>query len=152
MSILHVMFRVGDADYVLPAADVVQMETFTGATEVPGCAPHVAGVVQIRGRVVPVIDLRTRFGLPRAERTLDSRVIVVAQEGRQVGLLADSARQVLRLSAEDFRAPPDVIRSQSQGFVDSIASTGPNVVMRIDSARVIGHETVPEEQGNGQEG
>lgn len=152
MSTLHVMFRVGDADYVVPAADVVQMETFTGATEVPGCAPHVAGVVQIRGRVIPVIDLRTRFGLPRAERTLDSRVIVVSREGRHVGLLADSARQVVRIGAEDFRDPPEVIRAQSQGFVTSIASAGTNVVMRIDCAKVIGHESVPEEQGHEQQG
>lgn len=150
MSELHVLFKVGDADYVLPAADVVQMESFSGATEVPGCAPHVAGLVQVRGRVIPVIDLRARFGLPAAERTLDSRVIVVTAGNRQVGLLADSARQVLRLEASAFAPPPDVIREQSQGFVSSIARTSAGVVMRIDFERVIGHG-VPEEQGDGQQ-
>ena len=151
MSVLHVLFRVGDTDYVLPAADVIQMESFSGATEVPGCAPHVAGLVQIRGRVIPVIDLRTRFGLPRIERTLDSRVIVVADGNRHVGLLADSARQVLRIEADAFHAPPDVIREQSRGFINSIARAGAGVVMRIDFAKVIGPHSVPEEQVHGQQ-
>jgi purine-binding chemotaxis protein CheW len=151
MSVLHVLFRVGDSDYVLPAADVVQMESFNGATEVPGCAPHVAGLVQIRGRVIPVIDLRLRFGLPSIERTLDSRVIVVADGSRHVGLLADSARQVLRIEAEAFQEPPEVIREQSSGFVSSIARAGSGVVMRIDFAKVIGQHSVPEEHLHGQQ-
>jgi purine-binding chemotaxis protein CheW len=151
MSELHVLFRVGETDYVLPAADVLQMESFTGATEVPGCAAHVAGLVQIRGRVIPVIDLRARFGLPPAEHTIDSRVIVVADGQRHVGLLADSARQVLRIEAEAFQPPPALISEQSRGFVSSIARVGPGVVMRIDFAKVIGPLGVPEEQSHGQQ-
>lgn len=150
MSELHVLFKVGDADYVLPAADVVQMESFSGATEVPGCPAHVAGVVQVRGRVIPVIDLRARFGLPAVPRTLDARVIVVATGSRQVGLLADSARQLLRLELSAFQPPPEVIREQSSGFVNSIARTSAGVVLRIDFEKVIGHG-VPEEQGDGQQ-
>ncbi len=151
MSVLHVLFRVGETDYVLPASDVIQMESFSGATAVPGCAAHVAGLVQIRGRVIPVIDLRTRFGLAPVERTLDARVIVVADGARQVGLLADSARQVLKIDPEAFHAPPELIREQSQGFVNSIARAGSGVVMRIDFKKVIGPHGVPEEQSHGQE-
>jgi purine-binding chemotaxis protein CheW len=151
MSDLHVLFRVGDADYVLPAADVLQMESFTGATEVPGCAAYVAGLVQIRGRVIPVIDLRARFGLTPIERSLDSRVIVVADGQRHVGLLADSARQVVRIAAEAFQPPPAVISEQSSGFVSSIARAGAGVVLRIDFAKVIGPQGVPEEQSHGQQ-
>ena len=150
MSVLHVLFRVGEADYVVPAADVLQMESFDGATAVPGCAPHVAGVVQIRGRVIPVIDLRLRFGLPPVARTLNSRVIVVSSGNRQVGLLADSARQVVRIEADAFEAPPAVLREQSRGFVSSIARAASGVVMRIDFDKVIG-QSVPEEQGHGQQ-
>ena len=57
MSILHVVFKVADAEYVVAAADVLQMESYTGATRVPGALPYVAGVVQVRGRVVPVVDI-----------------------------------------------------------------------------------------------
>ena len=151
MSELHVHFRVGDAEYVLPAVDVVQMESFAGATEVPGCAPYVAGVVQIRGRVIPVIDLRARFGLAAAPLTLDSRVIVVVDGTRHVGLLADSARQMLRIDAQSFQPPPDVIREQSCGVVNSIARTGAGILLRVDLAKVIGQQSLPEEQRHGQQ-
>jgi purine-binding chemotaxis protein CheW len=151
MSVLHVVFRVGDADYVLPAADVVQMESFTQATEVPGAASYVAGLVQIRSRVIPVIDLRARFGLPPIERTLDARVIVVRDGERYVGLLADSAREVLRIDRDDFHPPPEVVAQQAEGFVNSIAQAGKRLVMQVDFAKVIGQSGMPREQPHDQE-
>src|SRR5688500_13065519 len=102
MTSLHVVFRVGAGEYALPAADVVQMETFESVTPVPGAAPFVIGLVQLRGRVIPVIDLRARFGLPPVARTLDSRIIVVRRGPRLVGLLADAAREVIQLEAAQF--------------------------------------------------
>lgn len=151
MSTLHVLFKVGEADYVLPASEVVQMESFTGATPVPGVAPYVAGLVQIRGRVIPVIDLRLRFGLPEQERTLDSRVIVVRDQERHVGLLVDSAREVLRINPEDFHEPPEVVTQQAQGFVRWVAQAGKRLVMQIDFVKVIGQDGLSKEQGHGQQ-
>jgi purine-binding chemotaxis protein CheW len=148
---LHVVFKVGDGDYVLPAADVLQMESFTTATPIPGSAPHVAGLVQVRGRVIPVIDLRARFGLPPVPRTLDSRVIVVQTGDRHVGLLADSAREVVRIDDDQFRPPPEVVAEQSAGFVRSIAQAGNRIVMRVDFEKVIGQSAVSEEQNHGHQ-
>lgn len=145
MNALHVVFKVGDGDYVLPAADVLQMESFTSATPVPGAAAYVAGLVQIRGRVIPVIDLRARFGLPALARTLDSRVLVVQSGERQVGLLADSAREVVRIADDAFRPPPDVVAAQSSGYVSSIAQAGNRIVMRIDFDKIIGLNVISEE-------
>jgi purine-binding chemotaxis protein CheW len=144
MSSLHVVFKVGESDYVLPASQVVEIETYGGATRIPGTAPHVAGLVQIRGKVIAVIDLRKRFGLPPIERTLDARVIVVRHGERLVGLLADSARDVMKIDAGEFRAPPDVVSEETQGFVDSIAQPGKRLVMRVDFARVIGQPELPQ--------
>jgi purine-binding chemotaxis protein CheW len=87
VSDLHVLCRVADADYVVAAADVLQMESFSGATRVPGAAAEVAGLVQIRGRVVPVLDLRVLFGFPAIEPTLDSRVVVMSRGVSSVVLM-----------------------------------------------------------------
>ncbi len=150
-TVLHVHFKVGDGEYVLPASEVAQMESFTRATPVPGAAPWVAGLVQIRGQVIPVIDLRVRFGLPEIPRTLDSRVIVVRDGERTVGLLADSAREVLRIAAQDFHAPPELVAQQANGFVSQVAQAGKRLVMRIDFSKVIGKPALPGEQDHGQE-
>lgn len=149
MSVLHIVFKVGGTEYVLPASDVVEMESYVGATRIPGTAAHVAGLVQIRGKVIPVVDLRARFGLPALERTLDSRVIVVRQGERLVGLLADSARDIMKIRPADFRAPPEMVTEQASGFVDSIAQAGQRLVMRVDFTKVIGHDPLlPKEQAS----
>ena len=140
MSELHVLCRVADADYVLPAADVVQMESFAGATKVPGAASEVAGLVQIRGRVVPVLDLRVVFGFPTIEPTINSRVVVMSHGERTIGLLVDSAREVLKIPAADFQPPPPVIAQQTDGMVKAVAQVGPRLLMLIDSTKVIGEE------------
>jgi len=147
MSVLHVVFKVDGAEYVLPAADVLQMESFSGATPVPGAAPHVAGLVQVRGRVIPVVDARLRFGLPPVERTLDSRVVVAQLGSRVVGLVVDSAREVLKLDPQQLKPPPPLVVEGARGFVKAVAQVGPRLVMLIDFPRVIGEETL---DGDGQ--
>lgn len=144
---LHVLFKLAGADYALPAADVLHMETFSPPTPVPGAADHVAGVLQIRRRVVPIIDLRLRFGLPRIEPTLDSRVIVVGAGARTVGLLVDSAREVLNLAPDQVAAPPDVVARRSRGFVRSVAQAGERLILMIDAHKVIGDEELHGERG-----
>jgi purine-binding chemotaxis protein CheW len=140
MTNLYVLFRVGDTEYALPASDVLQMESFSGATPVPGTATYVVGLVQVRGRVVPVVDLRIRFGLPAVERSLDSRIVIVQNAGRAVGLLVDSARDVVHLADEDLQPPPELLVQQSRGFVKSIGRADERLVMLIDSRKVVGEE------------
>jgi purine-binding chemotaxis protein CheW len=139
---LYVVFKVGDAEYAVESSVVLQMEAFTSATAVPGTAPFIAGVMPVRGRVVPVIDLRIRFGLQAAARTLDSRVVVGQLGDRAVALLADSAREVLRMAASDLKPPPPMIDEGSGGFVKAIAQVGQRLIMLLDFAKVIGEEPV----------
>jgi purine-binding chemotaxis protein CheW len=140
---LHVVFEVGDAEYVVSAESVLYMESFTGATPVPGAPPFVAGLVQIRQRVVPVVDLRLRFGLPPGEPGLGQRVILVQVDERAVGLLVDSAREVLDVPADAVRPPPDLIASQSHGFVRAVVAARDRLLMVIDLARVVSPDTLP---------
>ena len=147
---LHVMFQVGGTNYVLPASDVTQMESFTGATLVPGAPAHVAGLVQLRGQVVPVVDVRARFGLPSAERSLDARIIVVGQGERRVALLVDRAREVVDLGPDAFRNPPELVAERSAGFVRSIAQADSRVFMLVDVEKVIGQDPLPAEAHHGE--
>jgi len=137
-----ILFKVAEAWYAAPTSQVVQLESFTGATKVPGTPAHVEGLVQLRGAVIPVINLRARFGLPLAAPTLDSRVIVVDLEGRRVGVLADSAREIRKLETDELRPPPDSIARQSRGLVKLIGAAGDRLVMLIDFDRVVGSEVL----------
>jgi purine-binding chemotaxis protein CheW len=139
---LYVVFKVGDAEYAVESAAVLQMEAFTGATAVPGTAKFIAGVMPVRGRVVPVVDLRVRFGLEATALTLDSRVVVGQLGDRAVALLADSAREVLRIPASELKAPPPMADGASGGFVKAIAHVRGRLVLVLDFARVIGEESM----------
>lgn len=142
---LYVVFKVAGVEYGLPARVVLQMESYAGATVVPGTQPFVAGILQLRGRVVPVVDLRARFGLPPAELTTDARVVVAEEGGRVVALATDSARDVLSLSPGDLKPPPTLVEDGARGFVRAVASVGARMVLVLDFAKVIGEEPLDDD-------
>ncbi len=137
---LYILFRVGESVMALAVSDVIQMESFTGATAVPGAPPWVAGIMQLRGRVVPVVDLRVRFGLPASPPTMDTRVVVGEREGRAVALVVDTAREVVRIAPSQLEPPPRIASDGAQGFVRAIAHLGPRAALVLDFGKVIGEE------------
>lgn len=143
MKELHVVFQVGKTEYVLPAHSVLQMAAYEGSTPVPGALDYVAGLMHVRGQLLPVVDLRRRFGVPSdGESRGEERVIIVKQGSRVVGLLADKAREVLQLDEEQFEQPPELIRQQAGGFVAAVARHGDRLLLRIDSEKVIGKDSL----------
>ncbi|WP_394828087.1 chemotaxis protein CheW [Pendulispora albinea] len=141
-AVLHVLFKVFDAEYALPVDTVLQMESFQGATPVPGAPEFVTGIIQIRGRVIPVVDLRIRFGFPPAPLTLDSRVVLGRHGERAVALLVDSAREVLTIPASVLKPPHKLLEGDRGGFVSAVAQLGSRLVMVLDFAKVIGEESL----------
>lgn len=139
---LHVLFKVGDAEYAVPARQVAQMESYVAATRIPGAAAHVAGIVQVRGRVVPVVDLRVKFGVAATAATAESRLVITQLGERQVALLVDCAREVVRLTPEQVKPPPPMVSAQSHGIVRAIAHIGSRVVMLVDADELVGQEQV----------
>jgi len=133
---LFVVFKVAGTDYALAADEVLQMESYTGATAVPGAPSFVVGVIQLRGRVVPVVDLRARFHHPPAEITLDSRVVVAERDGRAVALLADTAREVVRIAPSQAKAPPRLV--DENGYVHAVVQLGGRTLLVLDFAKVVG--------------
>ncbi len=138
---LHVVFGLAGAEYALPVEAVLQMETFSGATLVPGAPEYVAGIVTVRGRVVPVIDLRVRFGLPPSEVTLDTRIIVCEADGRVVALRVDTAREVLKLDADQHQPAPSVLSERASGFVYAVHALGPRLLLLVDLPKILGENS-----------
>jgi purine-binding chemotaxis protein CheW len=137
---LHVVFRIGASDYVLPASIVAEIDAFSGVTPVPGVAEHVLGLVHVRGRVLPLVDLRLRFGMSSLDRSPDQRVMVVEHGDRRVGLLVDSAREVTRIEPTAFSPPPELVVERTAGFVKAVAHLGARLVMLLDCDRVLEQE------------
>jgi purine-binding chemotaxis protein CheW len=138
---LHVVFSLAGTEYALPVETVLQMETFSGATHVPGVPAYVAGIVTVRGLVVPVIDLRARFGLPPADVTLDTRIVVTESGSRVVALRVDSAREVLQLDIEKHQPAPAVVSERSSGFVRAVHALGARLLLLVDLPKILGENS-----------
>jgi len=138
---LHVVFGLAGVEYALPVTFVLQMETFSGATAVPGTPDYVAGIVTVRGRVVPVIDLRRRFGMPSVESTLDTRIIVTQVAERVVALRVDRAREVLALDPARNQPAPALVSERSLGLVHGMHALGSRLLLLLDLAKVLSEDS-----------
>lgn len=132
-----VTFALAGETYALPVEAIQEILRVGTITRVPD-APHpVRGILNLRGRVVPVVDLRVRLGLPRVEPGSRSRVLVANARGRLIGLLVDTVEQVVRLDRNTFEAPPaDVLTAQSD-YLRAVCQQGQALLILLDTERVL---------------
>jgi purine-binding chemotaxis protein CheW len=129
------VFRLQTHDYALAIADVIEVLRMVALTPVPEAPAWLAGVVNLRGRVIPVIDLRRRLGLPPETPGLNTPIIVAQADGRPVGLIADSVSEVLTLGA-DAMERPDVLVGSGHA-VAAMARAGDRLILVLDLPRLV---------------
>jgi chemotaxis signal transduction protein len=137
----YILFGVAGTTYAIRSQDVLHIEMIEHVTPVPNAAACVEGVVFSRGQVVPVINLRARFGFERAAMTLRSRLLVVQQDGRRVGLLADESREFIRISDAAIKPPQEAIGGLSGNYLDGVATLGQRIVLVLNVRETV--ETAP---------
>src|SRR5512146_1278568 len=113
-------FRVGQETYGMPIGAVQEILRPLPVTPVPGAPAHVEGVINLRGRIISVIDLRKRCGAP-AEPNRKNRILVAESAGRRVGLMVDAASEVLRIPESTIDPPSAVFGDGPTGFVTGVA-------------------------------
>lgn len=127
-----VTFTLAGETFGLPVTHVYEILRVSGITRVPHAPPVVRGVTNMRGRVLPVIDLRVRLSLPSEEPTQQSRILVVTSRGRSMGLLVDAVQQVERIERDTVQPPPgDVMTSQSE-YIVGVCELGGRLVILLD--------------------
>lgn len=102
-----VSFEIGSEEYAVDILEVQEINRMVEITPVPKAPHFVEGVINLRGKVIPIIDLRLRFGLPAAERTTESRIVVVDVCRIVIGLIVDSVSEVLRIPNSLIEPPPN---------------------------------------------
>jgi len=133
----YILFTLAETAYAVPSRDVQRMEMVEHVTPVPNAPPFVDGVVFSRGKVVPAVNLRRRFGFERAEYNLQTRLLVVAHADRLVGFLVDSAREFVIIPSESVQPPPDAMAGTSGRYLRGIADVGGRIILVLDVAGVL---------------
>ena len=137
----YILLSVAGTTYALLSHQVRHMEMVDQVTSVPNAPPFVEGVVFSRGQVVPVLNLRVRFGFDRISRDLRTRLLVVEVAGRTIGLLADEAREFVPIPDASIHPPGDAIGGLSGNYLDGVATIGDRIVLVLNLSHVI--EAVP---------
>lgn len=138
----YLTFSLADESYGVPVLKVREIITMLHITTVPQMPPYVKGVINLRGKVIPVIDLRTKLGLPAAKLT-DSNCIVVVQvtptgmETKNIGLIVDAVEEVANLSQEDIEPAPDFGGSINVEYLLGMATLKGSVKSLLDIEKVI---------------
>lgn len=119
-----IVFKLGTEEYGIEVDKVQTIERMMPITRVPKTYAFIKGVINLRGVVIPVIDLRGRFGLPEAEPTDQTRIIIVAANEMEVGFIVDSANDVIDLNRDSIDTPPDVVGGVKAKYLDGVAKVG----------------------------
>ena len=133
----YILFSVAGTTYALPSGEVRHMEMIENITRVPNAPGFIDGVVFSRGQVVPVVNLRARFGFERTPFDLRSRLIVVQSGARLIGLAADTAREFVSIPPDAIQPPNDALTGMSGRYVEGIASMGDRLVLILSLDRIL---------------
>lgn len=138
----YLTFALADEEYGLPVLRVREIIKMMDITEVPQVPAHVRGVLNLRGKVIPVIDLRLKFGFPRGEVTPRTCIIVVEVElgSRRVlmGIVVDHVSEVLNILADEIEETPDFGEQVSTDYMKGMAKVKGTVKILLDLDRVLG--------------
>ena len=133
----YILCELAGATYALRSDDIEQLEMVGPLTPVPNAPAFVDGVTSVRGRVIPAISLRARFGFERVPTDLRSRLIVVKHDGRSVCLIVDSAREFATIAADSIQPPPDGLAEISTRYLRGMAHLGERLVLLLDVGELL---------------
>lgn len=135
-------FTLGDETYGVDILRVQEIRGYSTVTRIPQAPPHVLGVLNLRGSIVPIVDMRMRFNLERAEYTPLTVIIVLSVESplgrRDIGVVVDGVSDVIDVAAADIKPSPELGAQVNTEFIEGLAAVSGRMVMLLDIDRLIG--------------
>lgn len=136
-----IVFQLQDKEYGIVVNNVKSIEKISHITRVPGTFDYIKGVINLRGVVTPIIDLRKRLDIPEKEFTEQTRVIIAIQNEMEVGLIVDSANDVVDFSENDVEPAPNVVGQVDVEYIQGVVKLDKRLIMLLDLGKVLSKET-----------
>ncbi|WBU58169.1 chemotaxis protein CheW [Paracoccus sediminicola] len=134
-------FRIGEQEYCVDIMSVREIRGWTKATPLPYSPPHVKGVINLRGTVLPVVDLSARLGMDAIEPVERNVIVVVSIGDEMAGLLVDAVSDILTAPREDMQSPPDIGADPSSRCVESLLLVEGKLIRVLDLSVVLPRDT-----------
>lgn len=133
----YILFELSNTSYAIKSSYVKQLEMFENITPVPNAPPFIEGIMFIRGSVIPVINLRKRFGFPVKEVDMKTRIIVLKVGKREIGLMVDSSREFVIFEDEMIQPVPEIIKNFSARFLSGSVSHNNKLILILNVEELI---------------
>lgn len=135
-----VTFRMASEEYGVDIMKVQEIILPGKITRVPEVPKYIDGVINLRGSVIPIIDLRVRFDLERIEPTEETRIIVANVSGRVMGFVVDAVNEVMRISVQNIAPPPQSIGGNGRDYIQGLIKQEKRLLILLDIDKLIGAE------------
>ena len=130
-------FALAQETYAIDIMRIKEIINPLRITRVPKAPAFIEGVVELRGAILPIVDLRKRFDLPAPEPTRATKYVIVAIDGRIIGLIVDGVREVLRVARAELKPAPALVENDSAKYFSGICHASGQIVMMLDIDRIL---------------
>lgn len=134
-----VRFNIGEEEFGVDILKVQEINRMLEVTQVPNAPSYIDGVINLRGKVIPIVNLRERFHMPRKERDKDTRIIIVELSGKTVGFLVDGVNEVLRIPKSVTEPPPSITSDAETEYITGVGKLDDQLLLLLDLEKVLSH-------------
>lgn len=136
-----VVFKLGSDDYCVPVSQAREIQLYTNPTRIPNTPDFVEGVINLRGQIIPILDLKKRFGSGITDITATTKIIIIDMDGELLGILVDSVSEVLKTPQSRFEPPPPAVRTSiNNNYISGIGKIDNRLLILLDLAKVLNEE------------
>lgn len=136
-----VVFKLGSDDYCVPVSQAREIQLYSMPTRIPNTPDFVEGVINLRGQIIPILDLKKRFGSGSTDINALTKIIIIDMDGELLGILVDSVSEVLKTPQSRFEAPPSAVRTSiNNNYISGIGKIDERLLILLDLAKVLNDE------------
>lgn len=137
-----VVFSLNNKEYAIDVKHIVGIEKMLHITRVPHVPNYIKGVINLRGVIIPIIDLRTRFGVEAAIYNQNTRIIIVSLADKEVGLIVDEANDVMNIQVNQIESQPDVIGTEKQNYITGVVKQNNRLLILLKLEKILNLQEV----------
>jgi len=139
-----VSFKIGNEEFGVDILRVQEINRMLQITTVPNTNNFIEGVINLRGKVIPVVDLRAKFGMGKIEHDKNTRIVVVELSNKTVGFIVDEVSEVLRIPKSITEAPPEMVSGINSEFITAVGKLEDRLIILLDLEKTLSTEDVSE--------